>query len=188
MSARAAEVAEGGTLQVVDKVVNKGSAKAGKSTTRFWLSTDDVKDAADPKLPKTRSVKALTPGTVAKGNGGLSIPDDVPVGEHYLIAAPTPRRRSPNRTRRTTAKLPRTPLSSLHPRPITTLSTRTSPRAGSTPRRRLPTRSSRTSTTIVCRLAIRATTLSHSRATRCLRSPSSGIRCRLIPNCYSSRI
>ena len=86
MSARAAEVAQGGTLQVVDKVVNKGSAKAGRSTTRFWLSTDDVKDAADPKLPKTRSVKALTPGTVAKGNGGVSIPVDVPVGEHYLIA------------------------------------------------------------------------------------------------------
>ena len=86
ISPRSSSVAQGSSLSFADKVVNKGSGRAGPSETRYYLSTDTIRDASDRRLPGRSSVKALDPRATAKGGRSLEVPATVAVGSYYLMA------------------------------------------------------------------------------------------------------
>jgi subtilase family serine protease len=75
----------GSAITVNDTVKNQGSGTAGASTTRFFLSTNSVLDAADPVLGN-RAVPALAPGATSSGSSTLTIPAATVAGTYYVLA------------------------------------------------------------------------------------------------------
>ena len=61
-----------GTLTVSDTVQNTGSATAGPSITRWWLSTDTIKDANDPFIRNCTNGGPVPGRNVGSINGGQS--------------------------------------------------------------------------------------------------------------------
>jgi subtilase family serine protease len=81
-----ATAAPGTTISVTDTVKNQGLVAAAASTTRYYLSLNTVKDAADALLPGSRAVPALAPGAIHNGTVTVTIPVDTPLNTYYLIA------------------------------------------------------------------------------------------------------
>jgi subtilase family serine protease len=54
--------------------------------TRYYLSLNTLKDAADKLLEGSRSVPGLAPGGISTGTMDVRIPDATPVGFYYLLA------------------------------------------------------------------------------------------------------
>jgi hypothetical protein len=82
-----ATAARGGTFRVTDTVKNQGTATAGASTTRYYLSTDKVKGTGDILLGGSRSVPSLAAGQSSRGNNvKVSIPTTTTPGTYYLLA------------------------------------------------------------------------------------------------------
>jgi subtilase family serine protease len=80
--------ADGGAglvISVSDTTKNQSTSAAGASTTRFYLSSDWVLDAADVALG-SRAVAALAAGASSSGTTRLSIPSGTATGAYYLIA------------------------------------------------------------------------------------------------------
>jgi CARDB protein/putative pyrroloquinoline-quinone binding quinoprotein len=75
----------GQAIKVTDITGNSGGGQAGPSTTRYYLSTDQVLDAGDPPLG-FRSVPALPPGSSNKGSVNVTIPSGTFAGNYYVIA------------------------------------------------------------------------------------------------------
>ena len=76
----------GTTVSVTDTIKNwSGGGPAGSSTTKFYLSTDNVLDAGDVFLG-SRAVLAIDAGTTNKGATGITIPGNTPPGSYRLIA------------------------------------------------------------------------------------------------------
>lgn len=73
----------GGTITVTDTVRNAGPTDAGPSTTRFYLSSNAVLDAADLLLAG-REVAALGAGLTSAGPTGLTLPAGIS-GTYYLF-------------------------------------------------------------------------------------------------------
>ena len=80
------QAAPGATFSASDTVKNQGGAAAGASTTRFYLSTDKIRDGADVLLGGTRSVASLAAGTTSSGNVTLTIPAGTASGAYWLLA------------------------------------------------------------------------------------------------------
>jgi subtilase family serine protease len=80
-------VAKPGTgFSVTDTVTNQGLVASASSTTRYYLSTDAVKDIADRLLTGTQSVSTLAAGASSSGTVTVTIPATLPIGTYYLIA------------------------------------------------------------------------------------------------------
>jgi subtilase family serine protease len=79
-----ASAAPGGLLSVSDTTKNQGGGTAAASTTRFFLSTNTVLDAADLPLGD-RPSPLLAPGASSPQTTSLTLPD-LPGGAYYLIA------------------------------------------------------------------------------------------------------
>jgi subtilase family serine protease len=75
----------GGTTTVTDTVKNVGGGTAAPTTTRFYLSTNYVVDAADV-LIGSRIVPAIDPGAANAVTTSLSIPAQTTTGWYYIIA------------------------------------------------------------------------------------------------------
>jgi subtilase family serine protease len=75
----------GGALSVTDTTRNLGAGTAVASTTRFYLSSDAVLDAADLALG-SRAVPALAAGASSTGTTALTVPAGTATGVYYLIA------------------------------------------------------------------------------------------------------
>ena len=75
----------GSSFQVSDTVKNQGNIASGASTTRFYLSIDKRKDAADKRL-SGRAVPALNPAATSRGRLNVTIPTTTPSGTYYLLA------------------------------------------------------------------------------------------------------
>jgi len=79
--------ATGGSFQVSEIVENAGAGAADTSVTRFYISADSIKDAADVPLTGTRPVPVLPSGD---SNGGVqttvTAPLTVAPGSYYLLA------------------------------------------------------------------------------------------------------
>jgi subtilase family serine protease len=78
--------AAGATISVTDTVKNQGGGGAAASTTRFYLSTNAVFDAADILLNGTRSVPDLAAGASSQGSATVLIPSSTGTGTYYVIA------------------------------------------------------------------------------------------------------
>jgi subtilase family serine protease len=76
----------GATITVSDAVINQGAGGADATTTRFYLSTNVLFDAADVPLPGSRSVPALAPGAASTGSAQVTIPPGTAPGTYFLLA------------------------------------------------------------------------------------------------------
>jgi subtilase family serine protease len=76
----------GGSIEVNELVSNVGSAAAGASTTRFYLSVDPVKDPSDLLLTGSHPVPALASAASASGVSEQRLPGRMMPGKYYLIA------------------------------------------------------------------------------------------------------
>jgi subtilase family serine protease/subtilisin-like proprotein convertase family protein len=76
----------GGAFQVTDTVTNLGTGSAGSSTTRYYLSLDSIRDAADRLLTGARTIGTLAPGAASSGTVNVTIPAATPSGSYFLLA------------------------------------------------------------------------------------------------------
>jgi len=81
-----ASAAPGATFSATDTVRNQGAGGAVQSKTRYYLSIDGAKDAADTLLTGTRSVPALAPATQSAGTVTVTIPTTTILGTYHLVA------------------------------------------------------------------------------------------------------
>ena len=88
-------VTTGGAFRVSDRVVNRGDALAGRSTTRYFIARSAAGRIFDEKgivLRGSTSVEALDPGRSLKSTRLVEIPD-VPAGTYDLVACADARNR-----------------------------------------------------------------------------------------------
>jgi fibronectin type 3 domain-containing protein len=76
----------GGGITVVSTVKNIGTASAGKSTVRFYLSKDTKKSAGDVRLAGSRAVGILGRGKSSTGTTKAKVPLACAPGLYYVIA------------------------------------------------------------------------------------------------------
>ncbi|MBI5441789.1 MAG: choice-of-anchor D domain-containing protein, partial [Deltaproteobacteria bacterium] len=76
----------GGTFRARDTTANAGSTGAPASTTRYYLSTGDVRSAGDVVLEPPRSVPALAARETSPGVVFLTVPSTISTGRYYVIA------------------------------------------------------------------------------------------------------
>src|SRR5207253_4218486 len=75
------------SFSVQDTVKNQGTAAAGSSTTRYYLSLNTSKGSDDILLVGTSSVGKLAPGASApSGPVAVTIPSTTPRATFYLLA------------------------------------------------------------------------------------------------------
>ena len=75
----------GARFRIRDTVENQGTATAGVSSTRFYLSLDGQWDASDVLLSGSRSVPELAAGATSTGSTRVGIPDATAAGTYYVI-------------------------------------------------------------------------------------------------------
>jgi trimeric autotransporter adhesin len=85
LSAPPASVVRGTSFPVTDTVTNQGGLAGGTSTTRYFLSTNQVKDGND-RLIGSRSVPALEVNQTSTATATVTVPSNMTVGAYYLIA------------------------------------------------------------------------------------------------------
>jgi subtilase family serine protease len=76
----------GSAFSVTDTTKNQGNGSANSSTTRYYLSLDTSKDAADRLLTGSRGVGILAAGASSTGSLNVSIPAGTPAGLYWLLA------------------------------------------------------------------------------------------------------
>ena len=81
-----APAARNSNFSVTDTVTNQGLVPAGASTTRYYLSSDQVKGSGDRLLSGTMSVPTLVPAGNSTGTTTVKIPANTVVGLYYLLA------------------------------------------------------------------------------------------------------
>src|SRR6185295_5376236 len=69
-----ATVAVVGSFKATDTVKNLGTAAAGASTTRYYLSLDQAKNAGDVLLTNNRTVSTVNAGSSSSGNVNVTVP------------------------------------------------------------------------------------------------------------------
>jgi sugar lactone lactonase YvrE len=85
LSAPPATVVRGTSFSVTDTVQNQGGIAGGASTTRYFLSANQVKDGND-RLIGSRSVPALEVNQTSTSTAAVTVPSNMTVGAYYLIA------------------------------------------------------------------------------------------------------
>jgi subtilisin family serine protease/subtilase family serine protease len=75
----------GAALTVTDTTSNLGTASAGTSATRFYLSANSTLSADDVPLG-ARAAPALAPGESSSVTAALQLPATLPTGIYYVIA------------------------------------------------------------------------------------------------------
>jgi subtilase family serine protease len=80
-----ASAAQGAVIAVTDTTKNQGAGGAPPSATVFYLSTNTVLDAADPRLG-LRAVEDLPAGALSTASTNLTIPPSTAGGAYYVLA------------------------------------------------------------------------------------------------------
>ena len=75
----------GGPVTINDTTKNQGGSASDVSSTRFYLSTDTVFDAADTMLG-ARAVPALASGVSSAGSTVVTLPSVIATGTYYMLA------------------------------------------------------------------------------------------------------
>jgi subtilase family serine protease len=86
VAATPASLSIGERLTVTETTQNLGQDLAAASTTRFYLSPDDVKDGFDRRLDETRGVPSLQPAGSSPGTTVVTVPDSMTPGLYFLLA------------------------------------------------------------------------------------------------------
>jgi hypothetical protein len=76
----------GSQFYMTDTAHNQGSLTAASSYTRYYLSTDLLKNAGDVLLTGKRTVTSLAPGASSDGGKKLTVPLGTPAGTYYVLA------------------------------------------------------------------------------------------------------
>ena len=79
-------VATGGSFGLNETTLNQGTATAGTSTTRYYLSVDSTITSGDLLLTGVRSVPSLAPGASSTKNTTVTVPLSVAPSTYYLGA------------------------------------------------------------------------------------------------------
>ena len=82
----ASKAGAGGSLTVNETVNNLGGGDAMSSLTQFYLSTNAIKNSNSRLLSGSRSVPSATAGTGSSGSTIVTLPQDVTVGNYYVLA------------------------------------------------------------------------------------------------------
>lgn len=90
-------VAPGAQLTVSDTVKNLGPARAGASTTRYYLSPDSARSGADVRLTGDRAVPPLSAGGTSTGRLSVTVPPSTSAGEYFVLACADDRSAVPER-------------------------------------------------------------------------------------------
>lgn len=86
VSSPPASIRRKGTFSVTDRVRNQGTGASAASMTRYYLSSDAVRNGGDQLLTGTRSVPALAAGTESAGTVSVKVPNSMPTGSYFLLA------------------------------------------------------------------------------------------------------
>src|SRR4030095_16581642 len=81
-----ATVAASAGFAVTDTTQNSGTGSGLASTTRYYLSSNTVRDAGDVLLSGVRAVPLLGAGVTSSGSVTVTIPATTPAGPYYLLA------------------------------------------------------------------------------------------------------
>ena len=81
-----ASAAAGQPLAVTITTKNQGTGTANESRTRFYISANGVVDSGDTRLDEAQNVPSLGPGMSAAVSMSVTIPSNLSVGSHYIIA------------------------------------------------------------------------------------------------------
>ena len=81
-----ASAAANGSFPANDTVTNQGTASAGSSTTRYYLSANTQWDASDVLLIGGRGVGTLTAGATSSGSTTVTVPPSIAAGTYYFLA------------------------------------------------------------------------------------------------------
>jgi hypothetical protein len=81
-----ATATRGTTFDVTDRVRNRGAEPALETTTRYYLSFDELRNTGDKRLTGSRAVPALDPGETSRGRVTVTIPANTAPGTYFLIA------------------------------------------------------------------------------------------------------
>jgi hypothetical protein len=81
-----ASVAAGSMLSVADTTENSGAARAGRSTTRFYVSTDPARSGGDTRLGGKHGVGALGTKQASESVTLAGVPLDAPPGPVFVLA------------------------------------------------------------------------------------------------------
>jgi subtilase family serine protease len=81
-----AAAVRGTSFPLTDTVKNQGTAPAGTSTTRYYLSLDTVKSTSDVLLTGSRPVGSLGPGASSSGSATVTVPTATVAGSYFLLA------------------------------------------------------------------------------------------------------
>jgi subtilase family serine protease len=76
----------GTSFDVTDRVSNRGTGPALETTTRYYLSLDQLRNTGDRRLTGSRAVPALDPGETSRGRVTVTIPTNTVPGTYFLIA------------------------------------------------------------------------------------------------------
>jgi N-acetylneuraminic acid mutarotase len=85
MSNPPATAAVGTSFAVTDTTSNLGTVAADQSTTGYFLSLDQQKNAGDVSLSGKRVIPALNPTRDASGTVNVTIPTTTPPGLYYVL-------------------------------------------------------------------------------------------------------
>ncbi|HET7617873.1 MAG TPA: CARDB domain-containing protein [Vicinamibacterales bacterium] len=75
----------GGTVTIIDTIVNSGGGAAAPSTTLYYLSTNLSRDAGDVLLG-SRTVGPLAAGASNQGSAAVVLPAGTAAGGYYILA------------------------------------------------------------------------------------------------------
>jgi hypothetical protein len=81
----ALSVPAGGSFPVTDTVRNLSAVSAPASTTRYYLSIDQVKGNGDTLLTGSRAVAALAPSGASGGTATVTVPAATAPGTYHLL-------------------------------------------------------------------------------------------------------
>ena len=76
----------GSKFQITDTAQNLAALAAPSTRTRYYLSLDGVKSAADRLLTGGRGVAALAPGASRSGTAKLTVPTATTLGTYFVLA------------------------------------------------------------------------------------------------------
>lgn len=79
-------IKRGNSFSVTDTVLNQGGTSSGKSTTRYYLSLDTIRNTGDKLLTNSRSVPVLTPYATSTGTISVKVPSNTTTGIYYLLS------------------------------------------------------------------------------------------------------
>jgi CARDB len=85
LTTSAHQVAAGNQVTVSDTTKNRGAAKAGASTTGYYLSKDKTRSSSDKTLG-SRSIAQLAPGKLSSGKKTVTVPAATTTGTYYVLA------------------------------------------------------------------------------------------------------